>query len=78
MDDGYKNGRGFCFCTNCFTFKEVQFLQQLLKHNFNLDTTIQKSNLGQPVLYVKSSCREKFIELVSPYMCESMMYKLAL
>lgn len=78
MDDGYKNGRGFCFATNGFTLKEVQLLQQIVKHNFNLDTTIYKSNLGQPILYIRTSCREKFIKLVSPYICKSMMYKLEL
>lgn len=78
MDDGYKNGRGFVLCTDCFSFKEVNLLRKVLKHNFNLDTTIQKSNQGKPRIYVRTSCRENFLNLVSPYMCESMKYKLEL
>lgn len=78
MDDGYKNGRGFKFATDGFTWKEVMFLQKLVKHNFDLDTTIQKTRLGYPSLYIRTSCREKFIKLVSPYICDSMKYKLEL
>lgn len=78
MDDGFKNGRSWDLATNGFTFKEVFFLQKILMHNFGLATTVHKSNIGHPVLHIRSSCRDKFIKLVSPYMCKSMMYKLEL
>lgn len=78
MDDGFKNGRSWNLATNGFSWKEVQFLQQVLKHNFNLDTNIHKSNLGHPIIYIRTSCREKFLELVSPYVCKTMRYKLEL
>lgn len=76
MDDGCKNGKSFVLCTDNFTNKEVKLLQKILKHNFNLDTTIQKSNIGNPRIYIKTSCREHFINIVSKYICKSMMYKL--
>ena len=78
MDDGFRNGKGFVLATDGFTIKEVKFLQKVLKHNFNLDTTIQRTRLNHPQIYIRTSCREKFIDLVSPYMCESMRYKLML
>lgn len=78
MDDGYKNGKGWVLCTNGFTFKEVKLLRTILKHNFYLDTTLRKSRLKQPLIYIRSSCREKFLNLVSPYVCDSMHYKLEL
>lgn len=76
MDDGYKHGNGYVLCTNCFTLKEVSLLRDILKHNFNLDTTCFKSNLGAPLIYIKASSKNSFLELVSSYICESMKYKL--
>lgn len=76
MDDGCKNGKGFVLCTDNFTIKEVELLRKVLKHNFNLDTTIQKSNIGNPRIYIRVSCREHFISLISKYICKSMQYKL--
>ncbi len=31
-----------------------------------------------PQIYIRTSCREKFLNLVSPYVCDSMHYKLEL
>ena len=78
MDDGFKNGRGWVLCTDGFTVKEVQLLRKIMKHNFDLDTTIRKSGLGNPQIYIRTSCREKFLNLVSPYVCKCMHYKLEL
>ena len=64
------------FCTNSFSFTEVELLRIILKQNFNIDTTIQKSNLGQPLLYIRASSRKIFINLILPYICESMKYKI--
>ena len=76
INHGYKNGKGFVLCTDNFTIKEVKLLRKILKHNFNLDTTIQKSNIGNPRIYIRVSCREHFISLISNYICKSMQYKL--
>ena len=78
MDDGFKNGRGFKLATDNFTLEEVKFLQNTLKYNFDLDTTIQKTRLNKPQIYIRTSCRKHFLELISPYVCESMKYKLVL
>ena len=76
MDDGYKKANSFTLCTNSFTFKEVKILQKILKHNFNLTTSIHKSNLGHPLIYIGSKEFKKFKEIVSPYICDSMRYKI--
>ena len=78
MDDGYYKGSGCVLCTNSFSFKEVELLQNILKHNFDLNTTIQKSNLQQPLIYIKSDSKDKFINLIKPYICESMFYKIGI
>ena len=76
MDDGFKHGKGFTLSTNCFSVKEVNLLRTILKHNFNLETSMYKSNLGMPLIYIKTKSRKTFIELISPYICESMKYKI--
>lgn len=78
MDDGYKKVNSFTLCTNSFTFKEVKELQKILKHNFDLNTTIHKSNLGHPLIYIGSKDFKKFKEIVSPYICKSMQYKIGI
>jgi DNA-binding CsgD family transcriptional regulator len=78
MDDGYKKANSFVLCTNSFTFKEVKLLQKILKHNFNLETTIQKSNLGQPLIYIKRKSFKLFRDTISPYIHESMQYKIGI
>lgn len=76
MDDGYYCNNNIHICTNCFTIKEVRLLQEILKHNFNIDTTIQKSNLKQPILYIKTCSKQLFINIVSPYICNCLKYKI--
>lgn len=78
MDDGYKKGNNFVLCTNSYTFKEVKLLQNILKHNFNIDTSIHKSNLNQPLLYIKSKSSKIFKNLIQPYICNSMRYKIGI
>jgi hypothetical protein len=38
MDDGYKSGNGFYFCTESYTIDEHNILISLLKNKFNLVT----------------------------------------
>lgn len=78
MDDGFKNGRGFTFATDSFSLKEVQLLQKILKRKFGLNTTINLYRHCKPRLYIRTSSRQQFIELISPYVCKSMKYKLEL
>ena len=76
MDDGYKTNRYYRLCTNSFTFKEVFILQKILKHNFNIESTVINSNLKQPVLNIRAKSSETFKSLILPYVCDSMTYKL--
>ena len=76
MDDGYKEKSGYCLCTNSYTFREVELLQKILKHNFNLETTVHKSNLGHPILHIRARSATNFRNLIEPYICKSMQYKI--
>lgn len=76
MDDGYYSGNSINLCTNSFSYKEVNLLQIVLKHNFEIETTICKSNLGHPILHIRACSRQKFLNIVAPYVCKCLKYKL--
>lgn len=72
MDDGYKHDKTYYFCTDCFSIKDIKLLQNVLKHNFNLDTTIDSKNR----IRIRTSSAKQFKELVLPYIHKNMLYKL--
>jgi len=73
MDDGAKTISGYLLCTQSFTRKENNFLRKLLKDKFNIETTLQpQSNM----IYIRSKSKELFTSTISPYVIESMRYKL--
>lgn len=54
MDDGFNHKNGFYFCTESFSLIENEKLVQLLKKNFDLNSSIQSVSNGHR-LYVLSS-----------------------
>lgn len=75
MDDGSKNISGYYLHTNSFTHEEHLILQDILYKNFNLETSIHKSK-DKYILYIKRNSVKKFNQLVIPFICDSMIYKL--
>lgn len=72
MDDGCKLNNTYSIATNCFTLEELQKFVKFLKEKFNIDTTIHKTNS----IYIKVNSKNLFTNLISPYFCKSMKYKL--
>ena len=77
MDDGYKSGKGFYFCTESYTLEDNHKLSLILKNRFNLDCGVHKHSNGHR-LYVFSSSKDILLELVKPYLIEHFYYKLDL
>lgn len=87
MSDGYvclvgKNSgnirnRRIDICTDRYSLDTVQKMSDMLKERFNIDTSIIKHDKFRR-LRIKQSSYETFINLVKPYMVNSMMYKLYL
>ena len=83
MDDGSLQGnsekqrpRAF-FATNSFSVSELTILQKTLKSKFNLNSTIHTKKIYKGnVLSLDSDSSEIFFELIAPYVCTSMKYKL--
>ena len=78
MDDGCKiKNRGFKFCTDGFTLTEVKFLSSILKNKYGLNTSIVKTGaVNQYYIYITKSSLNTLINLVKPFIHESMLYKL--
>jgi hypothetical protein len=77
QDDGYKQGAGFRFATECFTLEEVELLVAVMKTVFDLDCSVQKAvHTNQFRIYVRSNSMDRFRSLVAPYFIPSMLYKL--
>lgn len=83
MDDGSKHSTGgVYFHTSCFSKEEVQILQQFLLQKYSLGSTcIKKPSLDENkeyILYIPKKYLPLFVDIVKPYMCPSMYYKLGL
>lgn len=72
MDDGCKINKTYSISTNCFSDEELLKFRKVLFSRFNLETSLFKSN----VLYIRQKSSELFTELISPYICECMNYKI--
>ena len=77
MDDGSKLKKGAKIATNCFTYKELSQLCEILKNKFNLTITIHSGgkNKGN-TLYISSQSMSTFSNIVKPYMLPTLYYKL--
>lgn len=72
MDDGTKTNNSYKIATNCFSKKEIEIFSKFLYDKFNIETTIHKDN----GLYIKVNSKKLFEYLISPYIIDSMKYKL--
>ena len=67
MDDGYKFGNGFYFCTESYSFDDNIKLKDILKNKFNLDSGVHKHTNGFR-LYIFSSSKDNLISLIKPFL----------
>jgi Ni,Fe-hydrogenase III large subunit len=76
MDDGSRHHTGaYNLHTEGFTFEENQLLAKVLESKFLLKVNIHKK-LDKFLLYIPASSKERFRELIEPYIVPSMRYKL--
>lgn len=84
MDDGSLDYRekyhySFSLSTDSFTLTEVHLLQHVLRQRFGLYASVQyPSSRGTryPKLYFGAESRDRFLELVQPYIMSCFQYKL--
>lgn len=76
MDDGaIHHPTGLYLSTNGFNHESQLKLVQVLKDNFNITAHIHK-NKDKEILYVVQKDRDRFFDIIRPYVCGSMKYKL--
>jgi hypothetical protein len=78
-DDGCWVKSGVRIACNSFTLKEVEYLVEIINKNFGLMSNVQNINtINQYSIYIQSKSIFKLIDIVSPFMHNSMLYKLGL
>lgn len=77
MDDGGKASSGLKIATNNFSFNEVKFLANILRKKYKLKTSIIKTGaLNQYNIYISKTSMKDLVEIIRPYLHNSMYYKL--
>jgi hypothetical protein len=79
MDDGYKRNdcNAIRLNTDSFTLEEQYLLQDALKVNFSIESTVHRK--GKYLnLYIPGASARRLVELVRPYIIPSMIYKITL
>jgi hypothetical protein len=83
MDDGGRTGTGIHLNTNAFSLSDVERLCHILNDKFNLKCTIHSppplpfgQGEGRNLIYIWKESVSQFIELVSPHIHSSMLYKI--
>lgn len=77
MDDGSRHKFSYYLHTECFSYEDHLILQDMLLKNFQITTSIHH-NRGKCVLYILAKSKNKFTEIIRPFVCPSMLYKLHL
>jgi hypothetical protein len=76
MDDGSKDGSGLRISRNCFSYNEILILKDAIYKNFDIICKIRTQNKIQYLLIISAKDMSKLVNIIKPYMCDSMMYKL--
>ena len=79
MDDGSKLQPGVRIATNNFSYKEIEFLCNILYKKYKLIATIHTGGLNKGyVMYIQKQSVPLFISLVKVHMVPSLYYKLGI
>lgn len=77
MDDGSKtNSGGYYLHTNCFSKENQEQIIKVLEEKFKLKINLHKTSKGAYIMYISARSAKQFERLVSPFIIESMKYKL--
>lgn len=76
MDDGtLHHPTGLYLSTHCFNHASQEKLVKMLKDNFDITAHIHK-NKDKEILFITQKDRPKFLDIIRPYVCGFMKYKL--
>lgn len=76
MDDGSKHtNNAYYLSTQGFSLENVEYLRDVVNDSLDLNVAVHK-NKDKYILYVPAKRSKLMTELITPYVCESMNYKL--
>ena len=75
MDDGYYHQDSYYICTDSFSLESIEILVNYIKEKLGLTFTIVKHSSNYRIRLLKQDIN-KFNSLVSPYIIDSLKYKL--
>lgn len=84
MDDGSldyrpKDHYAYSLSTNCFSFKEVELLAEIMKKKFGVKASVHRylcRGKKYPRIYIGAEGRDRFLYLIKPYILKCFDYKI--
>ena len=76
MGDGSVQQHGLIICTDSYTVQDVVRLINVLMIKYRLDCWLRNHTPTQPRIYISQSSMPSLLNIVSPFMHSSMLYKL--
>ena len=76
MGDGSVQRHGLIICTDSYTIQDVVRLINVLIIRYRLECTLRFHSATQPRIYISQSSMPLLLNIVSPFMHSSMLYKL--
>ena len=78
MGDGKKTPFGLILCTDSYSVEDVVKLMNVLIIKYRLECTLRFHTPSQPRIYIREGSMSLLRQIVKPYMCPSMLYKIKL
>ena len=78
MGDGSKERHGLIICTDSYSMKDVVRLINVLMIKYRIECTIKVRNKDKHRIYIREGFMPLLRQIIKPYMCSSMLYKIKL
>ena len=78
MGDGSKERHGLIICTDSYYIEDVVRLINVLIIKYRIECTIKVRNQDKYRIYIREESMPLLREIIKPYMCSSMLYKIKL
>lgn len=72
QDDGYHEDSGYLIATMCFSNDDIQIIKEYFKSKWDIEIKVRSNN----EIYISSKYREKFKNIIKPYIHNDCKYKL--
>lgn len=76
MGDGSVERHGLIICTDSYSIQDVVLLMNVLVIRYRLECTLREHRKNQYRIYIRQNSMPSLLNIVSPFMHSSMLYKL--